>query len=302
MENKFQQNADTLFTDNFPIVNSDIELEKMKQKFSKYDPYYVVSGCTKERREKFDALWQVFNPYCDSHFLEQYKNKSNFHKRTWEMYTGCILLKNNMHIQSLDEGPDFIVDGIEYIECVAVSKGDPDKPNSVPEMFVATTPEEIRAESVPVDKMILRITSAVKDKYEKYKNWTNIDKNKPYIIVLNTSELDYPQDYLGIPLVIRALFGLHFLQITQNGKKSFSWRQNVSKINTLIPVNNFTNDLWKEISGVIFSDKNVLNHSKINGEDCVFINNPFAANPVNPKRYSFLKNWCAKNNELIKLY
>jgi len=291
---------ETLFTDNFPIITTDIELEKIKNNFPKYDQYYVASGCIKERKEKFDALWKIFEPYKDSHFLEQYKTQ--FHQRTWEMYVGCLLLRNNLKIKSLDEGPDFIIDDKEYIECVTCTGGDKDRPDSVPEMFVAHTSNEIRVQDVPVDQMIMRMTSVIKDKHEIHQKRTNIDKNRPFIVAVNSGILTYPQDYLGIPLIIKALFGLQFLQIDQNGNQSFSWRQEAKKANSLIPVNNFTNNLYKEISGIIFSDKYVYDyHDKI-GEDCIFINNPFAKTPVDLIRFSFLKRWFAEKYRLTKLY
>lgn len=300
MTKQTQQNTDTLFTDDFMTFESDIRLEQEIQKFSKYDSYYVVSGCVKERREKFDALWKIFKSYADSHFLKQYKN--NFHERTWEMYIGCVLLQNNLSIKPLDKGPDFIVSDKEYIECVACTLGDENKPDSVPEIFIAKTPEEIHVQNVPIDQMILRITSVIKDKHEKYKNCKTINKLKPYIVAINSGVFKHPQDYMGIPLVIKALFSLQFLQINQKGEKSFSWRQSTQKGNIQIPVNNFTNDSFKEISGIIFSDKDVLNHPEKIGDDCIFINNPNAINPVDINRYFFLKRWQAENYELTKLY
>ncbi len=295
-----QKNKDTLFTDSFPFVDSDVELDQIKQSFSQYDPYYITSGCIKERKEILDALWKIFEPYKDSHFLGQYKTQ--FHQRTWEMYVGCLLLQNNLQIKSLDEGPDFIVDDKEYIECVVCTRGDKNKPDSVPEMFVARTLDEMRVQDVPVDQMIMRMTSVIEDKHKIYQERTNIDKNKPFVVAVNSGALTHPQDYLGIPLIIKALFGLQFLQISQSGNESFSWRQEAKKSSSPISVNNFTNDSYKEISGIIFSDRNVIDrHDKI-GEDCIFINNPFAKNPVDPARFLFLKRWYAEKDKLTKLY
>ncbi len=294
------ETQNTLFTDDFPLECTDVELEKLKGDFANYSTYYVVSGCSQDRRKKFDSLWEKFKFFADSHFLKQYK--LNFHKRTWEMYLGCVLLENNLKIEALDEGPDFIVDDQEYIECVSAEKGDLNKPDSVPLMYIAKTPEEIRMQEVPVDKMILRMRSVIKDKLEKYKKWENINKNKPFIIALNTSELEHIQDYLGIPLIIKALFGLHFLHISQSGEKSFSWRNNVEKTNADISVDIFTNNSYKEISGIIFSDQSVLSHPEKIGDDCIFINNPFAINPVESNRHLFWNRWYAEKDKLVKLY
>lgn len=288
---------DSLFAVELPLVNTNEELEKVKAMYPKYDPYFIASGCIKERRKKFDKLWQKFKPYADRHFLNQIK--TNFHQRSWEMYVGNVLLDRKLSIKSQNEGPDFIVDGNIYIECIAPTKGDPDKPDSVPEMFVAKTPEEIRTQDVPVDQMILRITQAVKDKaLDQYKRWKNkkwFQKNSPFVIAVNTGDLQYPQDYLGIPLVIKALFGLQFLQISQKGDKSFSWREKIKKSDSVdVPVNYFVNEKYKFVSGVLFSDKTVLNHPEDIGDDCIFINNPFSGYPVNKKFTELFKSWSAK--------
>ncbi|MBF0472783.1 MAG: hypothetical protein HQK91_07250 [Nitrospirae bacterium] len=163
---KQQQNNDTLFTDDFPIVLSQLELDKAIQEFSQYDPYYVLSGCHEDnRKEIFDTLWRVFKDYADSHFLKQYKTQ--FHQRTWEMYVGYLLLQNNFKIKPLDKGPDFIVDDRAYIECVTCSHGDTANPYSVPHMPVSTI-DDVRVYDVPVNEMILRITQALSEKYQKY--------------------------------------------------------------------------------------------------------------------------------------
>lgn len=285
----------SLFTVELPFINTDEELEKVKILYSKYDPYFIASGCIKERREKFEKLWENFKPYADKHFEAQIK--TNFHQRSWEMYVGNVLLGKKLSIKSQNEGPDFIVNDNIYIECIAPTKGDPNKPDLVPEMFVAKTPEEIRVQDVPADQMILRITQAVKDKaldqYEKWKNKKWFQKNASFIIAVNTGDLQHPQDYLGIPLVIKALFGLQFLQISQKGDKSFSWREEIKKGDG-VPVNYFANEKYKFVSGVFFSDRTVLNHPENIGDDCIFINNPFSEYPVNKKFTELFKSWSAE--------
>ncbi len=296
----------TLFTDKFPKINSDTELARLQKKLHKYDPYYVTSGCVLERRRKLDKLWKKFHPFADSFFLKQYK--LSFHDRTWEMYLGNILLINNLKIEPLDKGPDFFVDNSEYIECVICERGEKDLPNSVPELHFTEDPMDITVQDVPVDKMILRITSVIDCKYKKYlaDNWEHIDKDKPFIIAINSGLLQHPQDYLGIPLIIKALFGIEHLKIgIGSGNTSFSFRSSLQKINSIkpIPIDLFTSETYKEISGIFFSDKTVINHPNNIGEDCIFINNPFAKNPVNFEKYSFFKHWHAdKKGKITKLY
>ncbi len=114
-----------------------------------------------------------------------------------DVYWECIVRKK-LPIKSDDEGPDFIANNNIYIECVASTRGDPSKTDSVKEMFVTKTPEEIHEQDVPVDKMILRITSAINNKaLIQYKKWKSKDwfkQNAPFIIAINTSDLQYPDD------------------------------------------------------------------------------------------------------------
>lgn len=294
---------DSLFTVELPFIETDEELKKVKELYPKYDSYFIASGCCKERREKFDKLWVKYKSYADRHFLNQIR--TNFHQRSWEMYVGNVLLKNKLAIQSQNEGPDFVISETAYVECVAPTKGDPAKPDSVPEMFVATTPEEIRDQDVPVDKLILRITAVIKDKalcqYDNWKNKKWFDSKMPFIIAVNTGDLSHVEDP-SMPNVLKALFGFQFMQINiKTGATNFSHRDAVYKSNNeSVPVNYFINEDCSFVSGVLFSDKSVLNHPENIGEDCLFVNNPFAKNPIDESFIKLFKNWTASkaNNEI----
>jgi len=296
---------DSIFTIELPFIKTDDELEKIKQMYPKYDSYFIANGCCQEIRERFDKLWVKYKSYADSHFLSQIK--TNFHQRSWEMYVGNILLEKGLGIQSKNEGPDFVINKTAYIECVAPTKGDPAKPDSVPEMFVATTPEEIHVQDVPVDKMILRITGVVKDKaLDQYENWKSkkwFDSKMPFIIAINTGDLSHVEDP-SMPNVLKALFGFQFMQINiKTGATNFSHRNKVDKSNNEpVPVNYFIDKNFSFVSGVLFSDKSVLNHPENIGEDCSFVNNPFADNSVDKSFVDLFKNWTAsKENDKISL-
>ncbi len=285
----------SIFFEELPVTSSNQILDIVKAHYPNLDPYYVASACIADRKHKFDTLWINFKPFADNHFLQQ--AKISFHQRSWEMYMANVLLGRKLRISSRDEGPDFTVDENIYLECIAPTKGEPGKTDSVPPMFVAKNPSEIMVQDVPVDKMILRITQALKDKaldqYEKWKSKSWFGANKPFIVAINTGDLEYPQDYLGIPLVVKALFGLQYMQISQNGDQGFSWRNEIGK-GAGVPVNYFANDSFSFVSGVIFSDETVLNHPEIIGDDCIFVNNPFSDHPVDELFASRFKSWSAR--------
>ncbi|MBF0472784.1 MAG: hypothetical protein HQK91_07245 [Nitrospirae bacterium] len=90
-----------------------------------------------------------------------------------------------------------------------------------------------------------------------------------------------------------ALFGWECQQIDLKGNISSAFRQKIIKGDSTVPVTIFMNDSYKEISVIIFSDKTVEQSRQTIGEDCIFINNPFAKNPVDSLMVSFLNRWCA---------
>ena len=53
-------NSASLFTDDFPEVNTQAELKEVLAAFPQYDPYYVCSGGIPDRRKRFEDLYQVF--------------------------------------------------------------------------------------------------------------------------------------------------------------------------------------------------------------------------------------------------
>jgi hypothetical protein len=289
---KKSQIEDSIFTIPLPLAETYEEVENIKQMYPspKYDPYFIASGCIQERRDRFDKLWRRYKGLADTNFLKEIQ--TNFHQRTWEMYLGNVLLEKRLQIQSKNEGPDFVIDNVAYIECVAPTKGDPNNPDSVSKL------EYGKLQDVPTDKMILRITQAFNDKVSKYKRWQNktwFNSKTSYIIAVNTADLEHPEDD-SMPNVLKALFGFQYLQINmETGAKNFSHRKIMYKTNNeSVDVNYFLNSEFDFVSGVIFSSKNVLNHPEKLGDDCIFVNNPFAKYPVDDSFIKLFKNWLAK--------
>jgi hypothetical protein len=56
-----------------------------------------------------------------------------------------------------------------------------------------------------------------------------------------------------------------------------------------IDLNLFLTDKYKEISAIIFCSNNIINAPEKLGDDCLFIPNPHAKNPIDPKMYYFFK-------------
>jgi hypothetical protein len=268
--------AKSIFTDNFPEIKTGEELEKVKNQYPNYDPYYIASGCIKERREKFDRLWEAYQLLADKNFLSDIKK--HFHQRTWEMYLGVALVKNSFDISSFNQGPDFIINKGKtnefFIEAVACEKGD--SKSKVPDMVHNIV------QDVPEEEMLIRLANSLDSKYKKYKDFIR-KENKPYIIAVNKGELGYidPQ----IPLILKCLFGIEFEHFKKINDKfvyaGWTKREFIEKENkATVPMTFFENEEHKIVSAVIYSNKTVLNHPDKIGLDCIVIHNPNALNPV----------------------
>ncbi len=285
--------SNTIFTDNFPECKNDKELAEAIELFPQYDPYYVVSGCLQDRKEFFDLLWGKFEPYADRHFNDQIK--VSFHQRSREMYMGKTLLDNNLSIKSNNEWPDFIINDHVYIECVACTKGDSES-NTVPEMHCTKYPDLICLQETPTDKMILRITSVIQDKaitqYDWWKKKSRLNKDAPFIIAINTGDLGHSQT----GLILKALFGMGNLRINRNGERGHERKDNIPKWNgSPISVNYFTASEYNFISGILWSDKYILNMEE--NDNFILVNNPYAINPINMNDFLFWEQWRAEQQE-----
>ncbi len=272
-----------LFINDFPMVNSDEELEELSLQYPKYDPYYIASGSIKDRKEYFEKLWKIYRNYADKHFLKEVK--TNFHQRSWEMYLSNLFIENGFEISSKDKGPDIKIDLGDrnlWIECVASKKGE--KSDKVPDMMYEVV------QDVPADKMLLRITNSIDKKFKKYQKYVKdsiIKKGDYYIIAVNAGGFGYIVD-TDMPLILKCLISIGFwsykkLEDGSFSKPFLSRREYIEKQNKKkVKMNYFEDKKYNGISGVIYTPNNVLNLR--DKDDCIFISNPLAKNEL-PKSY-----------------
>lgn len=287
----------TLFEDKIQI-SKNTNIQRLFEKYPKYDPYYIVSSGIKERREHIDKIWKIYQPYASNHFLKEYKLKDNFHSRTWEMYVGAILIANGIFFNKnlKDDWPDFSVEDTLYIECIACRNA-----NSVNKSdFVPLQKYDGKVHDIPKDQMLLRISSAFRDKYLLYKT-KNVDSTIPYVIAINSGIFNHTQGSV-LPLIYDLLFGIDCFvaKYTREGIKisnielDIKTREKLYKGRTKSPVevNLFQTTKFSEVSAVIFSSNLIINSPKNIedwGTDCLIIPNPNARNPINIDKYHFLK-------------
>lgn len=234
----------------------------------------------------FYRLWEKYWTFADSHFVTQFQ--IDLEARFWEMYL-TVFISESHEVKSASHGPDIeiIRDGksFAWVEAVTATPGAAGHPDSVPKMDFSR--EE--AAAAPEDKIIMRLTSALKtkvDKHERYVRDGVVKTSEPFVVAINGA----PIKWMGDPYnerILKALFpiGDEYLVFDENyGKLSrsqFSYRNFIEKNNgSRVFVDSFLNPENEMVSGVIYSSKNFSNLPKNHGEEMVFVHNPFAKNPL----------------------
>ncbi len=281
----------TMFTDTFPDdITSDEELDVIKAQYPDYDDYYVASGSIKERRESFDAMYQIYAPYADKHFLSDLKK--HFHERTWEMYIGYTLIKNGVSFTSTNKGPDILIETPEgkiWIEAVVCNSGD--GPDRVPAMIYGV------ASDVPDDEMIIRMANSLDAKFKKYQKYINEDivsVEDKLIIAVNAGIFSHVVDG-DMPLILKAIFAIGFrtLSLPIDGKgpvkpgistRNFIEKKNGSKVATTF----FLEKEHASISAVLYTSRTVLNQDEPAGTNIMVVRNPIATNPLPDDAFPFM--------------
>lgn len=293
--------SDSLFSTNLPECTTDEEIIKLQEENPTLDPYYIASSVIAKRKVLFEVLYKVFEPYKDSNFLKEITTR--FHQRTWEMYLGYLCIKQGKVLKesrSDDQADVQIVTKQNpiHIECIAVTHGDPANPDAVPKMHIPDNIGHIVVRDVPEDKILLRITQALNDKYKQYQKRladNRISDKEPYVIAVNTGELGHPEQ---IPRIFKVVFGVGYLTLRMrvgglpvaNPTSFWSRRESIAKTNKEdINLTFFEQNAHECISAVIYSNSNVLNYLTNPREDeIILVHNPLASNPISHKEFSFL--------------
>lgn len=238
-------------------------------------------------KELANNLWQRYEPFADDHFLDQFQR--DFYARFWEMDLTCCLLDFNFSIDSVNHGPDIKITNNDtpiWVEAIAPNNGKEGLPDSVPELTLGV------ASSVPDEQIILRLTSAIDEKYKKYNQYIKdgiVLENEPYIIAINGGQIRHATSDFNPPRIVRAVFpiGNEYIQLDRATMKpvggGFHYKEAVTKANgTDIPIDIFLNPEFKGISAIIYSNSDCCNRPETTGLDYVTVHNPMARNPIEP--------------------
>lgn len=249
-------------------------------------------GHLADTRKHVEELWQYFEPYADPHFRNEIA--VDFKARYWEMYLGCLALRASLPvIPTNGKGPDLrltLPDGRSlFIEAKAPGPGTGQNKVSEPTPIRVGDLNAI-AEDIPVERILLRITSGIEEKftvYNKYLGDQTLQPDSPYVVAINPSAMTFARGEYDPPLIIQALFAVGNLMVSfekddpEVHDTSYSIRQQITKHSgASIRTNLFLDSRYAGVSAVIFSDANPLSLPKPDGRELKLVHNPYAHNPI----------------------
>ncbi|CAK8722226.1 MAG: hypothetical protein CDV28_11639 [Candidatus Electronema aureum] len=244
----------------------------------------AVISC-KNAKEFVIKLWQDSGKFLDPKFPD--KLASRFHQHFWELYLAATLHDVGFPLveQKKEEGPDILLcnnSQCVWVEAIAVTAGDGN--DAVPANVCG------QASPVPDEQIRLRLTSAFKEKFEKYQKYiTNgiVSDNDQFIIAINAAIVPSARLERELPFIVRCLlpFGHELLEINQQTMKAVNRTHTYQgeinkKSGTKIPVTIFQQEKYEGISAVIYSCSDVSYNNVILGDDIVVVHNPLARNQL----------------------
>jgi hypothetical protein len=281
-----------------------------------------------------ERLWAIFRDYADAHFLIEIQRE--FNARFWEMYLTCALLERASEYgyslscpKRKDGCPDILLElkGERiWIEAVAATNGEAGMPDSlveprIPTIAVGDRAEEQQAMDLPIEpgaaesgtipegKIVLRYTTAIREKYIKYLHYLRkgvIRKDDAYVVAINKSALAYrwASAAIDLPRFLKAVYPIGELEVlidkrarkvvgAQNRARFFITKANKSPV----PVQAFVDRRWRGLSAVICSDVDV-GWSKLSlGHDFQIAYNPLSRQPVARGIIPAVREWWSKLDE-----
>lgn len=238
-----------------------------------------------------EQMWARFAPFADRNFRSAIAQ--SFHSRFWEMYLGYALLLNKKElVPAPDAGPDICVIGLPerlWIEATAPSAGK--GPDAVPEEQLGVWYR------LPSDAIILRLRSAIEEKFQKYKTYSDggvLSPSESFVIGINGRGLPSAEAETDLPRIVKAVFpfGSSYITINKNTMEKvgegYTYRAEIIKSSSK-PVSTtvFQDPRYAGISAILYCNSNVGNRppeESAIGLDFSIVHNPLARNPV-PHRW-----------------
>jgi len=264
--------------------------------------------CRAANKKKIEMLWREYEPLAWKNFLREAQR--DFHQHWWEMYLTVGLLHLSkasgfkVGTSESNKGADVNItcsDGkCIQIEAIAPTPGDRGKPDSVPE-------SKFGVENFPENELLLRLTSGLKEKRDKFKDYLDKETIKgkdACIIALSTCDLDIYGSLLSAtaPAPLKVLAGIGYPVLGMNKLLSFSKRQPIEKVSkNTVPVSLFEDTDYDLISAVLYSSSDPLNAPLLPESTFQIFLNPLARVPLPYCFYTYIDAWNYENEVWKKI-
>jgi len=247
-------------------------------------------------RIKAEAMWEKYEQYADRTFLSSLR--TDFHSRFWEMLLCTELLAAGFKVvKESDAGPEFYItlNGRRvWVEAVSPKAGT--GPDAVPPI------EYGHAGTVPIDRIVLRIASALSEKISHYRRSLNAGRISPedgYIICINPSQVPHAKFGTEPSYPSRALYGVGnlTLSIDRYSRKVLDQYNvhtpNVTKMSgASVGTSPFFGSTEKSCSAVIYSTMDFFNIDRFLGNDFAVYHNPNAEHPLRAEAFRKFDQFC----------
>jgi hypothetical protein len=231
-------------------------------------------------RAYLEGLWLKFRPYADPHFLDEFARQ--FFPRFWEMYLGCSLLDTGFSLEpSGGAGPDFRARGphgeLVLIEAAAATAGVSD--DAVPEL------ENDKVVQVLTERIVLRITSAIRTKHEKLLGFVqskSVPDGAHLVVAVNTGSIGHAVGLFNPPLSVQAVLPIGNLQVMFDREdpdyrqESYAHRSEIQRPSGHSPVSTsfFLDPESSILSGFLYSNASPFSLPRPSGGEFEFIHRP----------------------------
>jgi len=223
------------------------------------------------------------------------------------MYLGCLFLDYGFDLQkkTQKEGPDLhlLWNGYSiWVEATAPESGT--GANAVPDYKFNEVSDQ------PEKQIILRLISAIEEKFKKYKGYIDkgvIKGNDFYIIAVNGGRIRHAIVEQQIPYIVKSVlpFGNLVLSLSKEPMKivdsHYEYRDIIiTAKGSPVPTNIFERRDYAGISAVLYSSMNIVNRPNKIGVEVHLVHNPLADNKLPPGLFPFGIEWRVENNQLIR--
>ena len=277
----------------------------------KCNPAYVnIRDCghLSEAKEFIEQLWKEYRNYADPHFRDD--AKAHFQERFWEMYLGVTLISHGFTLDAgSTTGPEFyIMNAGKKIWWEAIAPGRGEGRDAVPELEYLEYNAPPNLTRVPVEETILRLRSAIEDKYKKYRRYLEQDVlngDDAFVIAINSKRIQLIVSETDVPLIVKAVLPFGNLVVVWDRNKNrlsetrYEYRDAIrKKSGSDVPTDIFLNPQYSGISAVLYSSVYAVNRPATFGADFVLVHNPCAKNPIKLGVFRFGAEYWVEGDEL----